>query len=725
MGTTTASLHLIAIATPPNEVRVRIGRAYRQLGYIEAERGAVADKTVLVMPGPCGRAFSLYDSDNALVDNGELKDLGVLLSKAAKATAVFTSVYDGDRFEMLLYSKGKPVDAVAGSDDELPDGLPRMTSSKRPGKWSALCGLRIDANAMADILDAHAAQAEDSLSRLTGLLGLDPAAALTTFSDLERAAIGSKFPDLDQDGEGVMRLYFRHDPGAPRVAAGVPALRYHHADEDFPYHQVAPAAWPVLPGPLRCQWSLLSLSAGFDRATIRVAVDGNPSFRVESASVAAFKFYNGQIVGAAGPRGPEDGPATAQAALDGDGRFRISLEGLGVPARERSSTTDILVLVAVSLSAGRGTAALSGTFEANGAEPLELPAVSFAAVEPCWIPIVSGAHARFEEDGSGRGATHRAEAERITASARGSSLALNQPSVRSSVAVYVDDAGLHPLQGLIERWLEPLADVDGTFTLRTEKRMTASGHVGKTRIEASAKELPASKAWPKMFAEGSDLQTIRAGFTPRGGTHPVLGFGVQTSLGVEWSSRDLLAGTLEAMRGRAITGLREGGTVHVFRWCLNHPRCTGLVGDHDAAGPDWNDALDARVDLLQAWTANWCWIPLFDRADGYATTPYEDVSTLNWFRGIVAGDNGLHHLKMEAGWCARVLRAVTPDLWLGPDLMRDVEIDALRAVADLEPGAHATRVRLRNGAKLEELEAALLQVLPVESVRLAARARRD
>jgi len=57
---------------------------------------------------------------------------------------------------------------------------------------------------------------------------------------------------------------------------------------------------------------------------------------------------------------------------------------------------------------------------------------------------------------------------------------------------------------------------------------------------------------------------------------------------------------------------------------------------------------------------------------------------------------------MEAGWCARVLRAVTPELWLGPDLMRDIEVEALRAVAELQPCGRATRARLRDGGAAGE-----------------------
>ena len=45
--------------------------------------------------------MSVRDSDNALIDSGQLKELAVVLSIRLKSVAVLTSVYESDRFEFI------------------------------------------------------------------------------------------------------------------------------------------------------------------------------------------------------------------------------------------------------------------------------------------------------------------------------------------------------------------------------------------------------------------------------------------------------------------------------------------------------------------------------------------------------------------------------------------------------------------------------------------------
>jgi hypothetical protein len=130
------------------------------------------------------------------------------------------------------------------------------------------------------------------------------------------------------------------------------------------------------------------------------------------------------------------------------------------------------------------------------------------------------------------------------------------------------------------------------------------------------------------------------------------------------------------------------------------------------------DDLASRHPVLRAWQGQCTWRPLFDRADGYERTVYEDHSVLNWFRGILQYDGGLNAWKMSVQWCRNVLRMITPHMWICRALMEQVDRAALERVAQVTEADDAVRITLREGQGLDDLELALLPVLPVESVRL-------
>ena len=90
---------------------------------------------------------------------------------------------------------------------------------------------------------------------------------------------------------------------------------------------------------------------------------------------------------------------------------------------------------------------------------------------------------------------------------------------------------------------------------------------------------------------------------------------------------------------------------------------------------------------------------------------------LNWFRGILQTDGGLNASKMSLQWCSNVLRMVTPHMWVCRALIQQVDRAALEAVAQVTETNDAFKIALREGQGLDDLELALLPVLPVESVR--------
>ncbi len=107
------------------------------------------------------------------------------------------------------------------------------------------------------------------------------------------------------------------------------------------------------------------------------------------------------------------------------------------------------------------------------------------------------------------------------------------------------------------------------------------------------------------------------------------------------------------------------------------------------------DALVA-AGALQAFVARWAWAPFFT----VDATPYE----------LGAGIHG--QATTTRAWCVRWLRAVTPLVWIGPDLRAHLDETALAAVADLAPCGAGLRVTLRAGQTLDALEQALAPALP-------------
>ncbi len=69
---------------------------------------------------------------------------------------------------------------------------------------------------------------------------------------------------------------------------------------------------------------------------------------------------------------------------------------------------------------------------------------------------------------------------------------------------------------------------------------------------------------------------------------------------------------------------------------------------------------------------------------------------------------------MSRSWVARFLRGVTDDtLWLGAELIERLgDLTALRAVAEVTSLGAVVRARLRDPGKIDDLERALLPLLP-------------
>jgi hypothetical protein len=177
--------------------------------------------------------------------------------------------------------------------------------------------------------------------------------------------------------------------------------------------------------------------------------------------------------------------------------------------------------------------------------------------------------------------------------------------------------------------------------------------------------------------------------------------------------------TLDACRSYLEAWLRllaeQTGEVRIHADSYRH------VGTSIGDMKDRIDEFAAQHAVLQAWHSQCTWHPLFDHADDYHRTVYEEHGVLNWFRGILQTDGGLNASKMSVQWCRNVLRMVTPHMWVCRALLQQVDRAALEAVAQVTETSDAFRIALREGQGLDDLELALLPVLPVESVRVHKR----
>jgi hypothetical protein len=152
MGSTCASVHIALTGAIPDAID-GIVRAYRTLGFEPAETASPAGGKHVILLRKEGDAFlSVYDSDNAALDTGELQDLARAASKIFKTAAVCTSLYDSDTFEVVVFNAGRQVDLVMPHPEEYSGPLKRLSDASRAAQWS-----RIDAVA--------------GLSRLIGLTG--------------------------------------------------------------------------------------------------------------------------------------------------------------------------------------------------------------------------------------------------------------------------------------------------------------------------------------------------------------------------------------------------------------------------------------------------------------------------------------------------------------------------------------------------------------------------
>jgi len=131
MGNTCASVHIALTGKTPDPIK-GIVRAYTTLGFERVKTASPEGGKHVVLLRSEGDAFlSVYDSDNAALDTGELKDLARAASKIFKTAAVCTGLYDSDTFELVVFHAGKQVDLVMTHSEEYSGPLKTLSGASR------------------------------------------------------------------------------------------------------------------------------------------------------------------------------------------------------------------------------------------------------------------------------------------------------------------------------------------------------------------------------------------------------------------------------------------------------------------------------------------------------------------------------------------------------------------------------------------------------------------
>ena len=741
MGNTCASVH-IALSGTMSDAISRIVRTYSSLGFEPAEAAPPEGGKHVILRRQEGDAFlSVYDSDNATLDTGELKDLALAASKTFDAAAVCTSVYDSDTFEFVVFNGGKQIDLLMTDPGQYSGPLKVLSGRSRATQWSKVFGKPLTADRIAQAAATRSVFADDTLAELSRLIGLTDGQSQLHYRDL-----------LDHDAAGAHHLYFTKRPSSPGADPAVQIALRDYFDPDHSYVLlVNPASWPIAVGEeTAVTWLMLSEGAGFVDGTLVIHVTGPDGLAFTRGFMEGSKFHNGQIVGPLETAARPAAGATVEEQLEAkqfevtpdpsepssSRHFTARFSTLGIPTKTAGRTTQILIVLQLRLAAshaGEWDIDVSVRPLSGAAYQHDLPRARIAGVERSWLPVVSGLNPKVRYETSDletlqpRGTLLLHELRHRQA-AIAPDRRLDHFAIASNVAIIRDHtpATLDACRAYLESWLRPLAQQSGELRVHAEKQMTPRAYVGKSRKTLPLSAFERDKTWSKLFDHAGNYQTVLATIVPAGADYPIAGIGLQVGMEQQqeqWRAQyeQQQADTLSRMRGRTFDAAPSVNTVHLFNWILNHAECYGYAGTSIEDLKGRLDSFAAGHAVLQAWHGQHTWQPLFDHADEYHRTIYEEHSVLNWFRGILQTDSGLNASKMSVQWCSNVLRMVSPHMWICRALIDQVDRAALEAVAHVTETNETFRIALREGRALDDLELALLPVLPVESVRVHRR----
>jgi hypothetical protein len=583
MGSTCASVHILWRGSVGDAAKA-ISRAYTKLGYERAKKAPPAGgKHVILLARDGERYISIYDSTNADLDSGELKDAALASSRLLKTGTVFTSLYDSDSYEFVVFSNGRQIDLLMSDVESYSGPLKRLSDKARVTQWNKVFGKALTTEQIEDAATERTAFANSTITNLCGLIGLPGDRPQMHYVDF-----------ADEPDSIAAALYFTRKAAArPAPLAGQISLRNYFDPDNSRKLLVYPASWPMPVGNEELlTWLMLSEGAGFSRGTATVEVIGPDGLAFSKGFMNGAKFHNGQIVG--GYELPKDATVEVARAYLETKRFVLTPDAqqssesrsytaeypnLMVPSMTPDRTTQILVVLQLGLSAS-----IAGEWEvkvtlrpgSQNGYSYDLPAARVAAVESTWMPVVSGLNPKTSYDTADlleerlpdhlvdllvrkSGQQHlrqmpSSEARALTQSQQSqqrerqhkvwlqdieykqksiqSERGLDHPAIAANVAILRDggQATLDVCRSYLEGWLRPLLGKTGEARIRAERHMTEAFHVGKLKKSWPIASIVDDKAWGKFFEYGNEYQTVIVDFVEAGGEFPVAGMGLSYSL---------------------------------------------------------------------------------------------------------------------------------------------------------------------------------------------------
>ena len=295
MGNTSASIHIAWRGTADDAAKA-ISRCYSKLGYKRVKKAPAEGGKHVVLLARAGQSYvSVYDSDNAKLDSGELKDLALAASKALKTAAVFTSLYDSDSYEFIVFANGRQVDLLM-TDAESYDGpMKRLSDKSRAAKWSSLFGRTLSIDQIKQTVSQQTVFADDVIAGLSELIGLRDGQPQMNYQDF-----------LDKEEEITAELYFKKKP---KALSDIPAGKFGWLIISIPtiaacVQSIRQAGRSLLAAKRLATWLILSQGAGFRGGTATIRLSGPDTIVLSRAIISGCKFHNGQVVGSLEPVAP-------------------------------------------------------------------------------------------------------------------------------------------------------------------------------------------------------------------------------------------------------------------------------------------------------------------------------------------------------------------------------------------------------------------------------------
>ncbi|HXK18277.1 MAG TPA: hypothetical protein VNG33_10770 [Polyangiaceae bacterium] len=620
-------------------------------GFIEVAGEQDAERSVVIGPAREGGWLAVYDEGTESQGHEALTNLALGLS-AELGTALGVLVHDSDVLQLWLAKDGRLLDAF-DSDPDYFDETPRKRKKRTTGKpraWRYLLAQEGDDERLAQLWRTHAGQraAETVLDGTGKLLGLHTADLTTGFRYLQKSGHLAE--------EQPQRLHFRlsERPAYERKLVGPPAFTKVSFNESLEWS---------LGDPLVFRASVHSMggaSRGLVLTCSGTAVEGR---LFEPSRVRAYVRGNVDVTGSEAPwqviagepqlglvaRFPE--LVIPAGLVDPYAGFRIP--GLEARAHEALAAMTIELVV-------EGQCQQEGSGEVQiVVAPIENPVAGQARITTA-LQVTPRLRRplRYSERWAGEGDELRDMADPKTLFA----------------LIPVGDQAEHvaAITRAIRSWLEALKTLDAK-TYEVACLGEAAPRVRRPKVKAGA----AAWGWlDEAIGHGNAVEAL----TVVGG------------LGPERDDDDeLLAAGFVPMAGFELYSALFSGEEPGSDVSLLTLYCAAELDRFEPALKAIVDELFESCKAPQAALGRWRSEPRGNHI------PYERVTGLYETTG--------------SSWVTRYLKAVTPMLWLGADLLAHIDVAALSRCAVLTPLSGGQRVELREDSDLDALEQVLAPLL--------------